>query len=104
MIFCPDTSPLQRLAPCGMFTRSVGGLLSVLLFAAGLVWVLLYPVMNVTTGELKCRGTFYDENALIARSSKPFIGASEVSQTVRLSRSNCYFVFTAGGLGCVFRS
>ncbi|KAG6617494.1 uncharacterized protein IUM83_02531 [Phytophthora cinnamomi] len=34
-------------------------------YALGLLWLLLHPAVTVTTGELKCRGTYMSENALL---------------------------------------
>lgn len=34
-------------------------------FLLGCVWVLLFPLMTLTTGESKPRGTFFDENAML---------------------------------------
>ena len=64
-------------APGGRNART-SAVLPPLLYVLGVAWVLLYPVLNVSTGELKCRGTFFSENALIARSSKPLIAADQV--------------------------
>ena len=41
-------------------------------FAIGLIWILLFPAATVTTGELKTRGTYQSEKALL-------FGATEVS-------------------------
>ena len=35
-----------------------------LLYALGLIWVLLFPAVTISTGELKMRGTYFSENAL----------------------------------------
>jgi hypothetical protein len=34
-------------------------------YIIGLLWLLLHPIVSVTTGELKCRGFFVDEKALL---------------------------------------
>ncbi|KAE9003499.1 hypothetical protein PR003_g17936 [Phytophthora rubi] len=34
-------------------------------YVLGLIWLLLHPAVTVTTGELKCRGTYMSENALL---------------------------------------
>jgi hypothetical protein len=34
-------------------------------YMIGLLWLLLHPIVSVTTGELKCRGFFVDEKALL---------------------------------------
>ena len=41
-------------------------------FAIGLIWILLFPAATLTTGELKTRGTYQSEKALL-------FGATEVS-------------------------
>jgi hypothetical protein len=38
------------------------------LYALSLVWILLYPAVNVTTGEVKPRGLYVDEHALLVQS------------------------------------
>ncbi|KAF4046192.1 Gaa1-like GPI transamidase component [Phytophthora infestans] len=34
-------------------------------YVLGLIWLFLHPAITVTTGELKCRGTYMSENALL---------------------------------------
>lgn len=34
-------------------------------YVIGLLWLLLHPIVSVATGELKCRGLFVDEKALL---------------------------------------
>ncbi|TDH66212.1 hypothetical protein CCR75_005437 [Bremia lactucae] len=34
-------------------------------YLLGLLWLLLHPAITITTGELKCRGTYMSENALL---------------------------------------
>ncbi|CAH0516539.1 unnamed protein product [Peronospora belbahrii] len=34
-------------------------------YILGLLWLLLHPAITITTGELKCRGTYMSENALL---------------------------------------
>ncbi|KAG1685026.1 hypothetical protein DVH05_009767 [Phytophthora capsici] len=34
-------------------------------YILGIIWLLLHPAITVTTGELKCRGTYMSENALL---------------------------------------
>uniref|UniRef100_A0A7S2RRP3 Glycosylphosphatidylinositol anchor attachment 1 protein n=1 Tax=Mucochytrium quahogii TaxID=96639 RepID=A0A7S2RRP3_9STRA len=36
----------------------------VVFYILGVVWVFLFPVVCITTGESKCRGTYFSENAL----------------------------------------
>ncbi len=51
--------------------------MSFLLFLLGILWVFLFPLVCITTGELKCRGTYFSENALMAGQAKPkFSGAT----------------------------
>ena len=38
---------------------------SCLAFATGCLWILLFPLVTITTGEAKPRGTFFDENAML---------------------------------------
>jgi hypothetical protein len=58
--------------------------LSIGFYSASLLWVLLFPLVSVTTNEFKSRQMFVDENALVATSiqieqwnlSLPFLTAS----------------------------
>jgi hypothetical protein len=44
-------------------------LLSLLCFLAGVVWFLLFSVVSISTGELKVRSIYLDENSLLVDSS-----------------------------------
>jgi hypothetical protein len=46
---------------------SSGKPISWILFALGILWVLLFPAVTISTGELKPRGSYFDENALLVR-------------------------------------
>ncbi|CAI5712353.1 unnamed protein product [Peronospora effusa] len=35
------------------------------MYILGLLWFFLHPAVTLTTGELKCRGTYMSENALL---------------------------------------
>ncbi|CAK9083316.1 Glycosylphosphatidylinositol anchor attachment 1 protein (GPI anchor attachment protein 1) (GAA1 protein homolog) (hGAA1) [Durusdinium trenchii] len=48
-------------------SRTFSGLFLVL----GVVWVTLFPLVCITTGELKCRGTYFSENALSPGLARP---------------------------------
>jgi hypothetical protein len=48
---------------------SSGRPISWVLFALGILWVFLYPAVTISTAELKPRGTYFDENALLVRTS-----------------------------------
>lgn len=47
-------------------------------FILGCVWILLFPLVTVTTGESKPRGTFFDENALLVHHTSTKLTASDV--------------------------
>ncbi|TMW58301.1 hypothetical protein Poli38472_011889 [Pythium oligandrum] len=40
-------------------------------YVLGILWVLLHPAVTVSTGELKPRGTYFSENALLVDSMEP---------------------------------
>ncbi|GLE01046.1 hypothetical protein PINS_up009859 [Pythium insidiosum] len=48
-------------------------------YALGLVWVLLHPAATVSTGELKCRGTYISENALLVDSIAASMSSNEAA-------------------------
>lgn len=43
-------------------------LVAVVLFVMGLLWWILFPVVSISTGELKARSIFVDENAILVNS------------------------------------
>ena len=43
-------------------------LLSLLLLLLSIVWILLFPMVSITTGELKPRGLYVDENSILVHS------------------------------------
>lgn len=43
-------------------------LLSFLLLLLSIVWILLFPLLSITTGELKPRGLYVDENSILVHS------------------------------------
>lgn len=49
----------------GRATAAVVTALSCVLFALGVAWIFLFPLVTITTGEAKPRGTFFDENAML---------------------------------------
>lgn len=51
---------------------------SCLAFALGCVWILLFPMVTVTTGEAKPRGTFFDENAMLVHHTTLKLKASDI--------------------------
>ncbi|RHY07033.1 hypothetical protein DYB25_000613 [Aphanomyces astaci] len=51
-----------RVQPLALYVAWIGVLL-------GIAWVLAHPVATVTTGELKSRGTYFSENALLVDST-----------------------------------
>lgn len=52
--------------------------LSCAAFALGCVWILLFPLVTVTTGETKPRGTFFDENAMLVYHTTVELTAADV--------------------------
>lgn len=51
---------------------------SCLAFALGCVWILLFPLVTLTTGEPKPRGTFFDENAMLIHHTTVKLAAGDV--------------------------
>lgn len=47
-------------------------------FFLGCAWVLLFPLVTVTTGEAKPRGTFFDENAMLVHHTTTKLTAADV--------------------------
>jgi len=53
---------------------------SVLLYTLGLLWVCLFPLVCITTGESKCRGTYFSENALGAGNARSSFASHHIVQ------------------------
>lgn len=47
-------------------------------FVLGFVWILLFPLVTLTTGESKPRGTFFDENAMLVHHTVTKLTAADV--------------------------
>jgi len=47
-------------------------------FLLGCVWILLFPLVTLTTGESKPRGTFFDENAMLVHHTSTKLTAADV--------------------------
>lgn len=47
-------------------------------FCLGCVWVLLFPLVTLTTGESKPRGTFFDENAMLVHHTSTKLTVADV--------------------------
>lgn len=44
---------------------AVARILPCVTFVLGVTWIFLFPLVTITTGEAKPRGTFFDENAML---------------------------------------
>jgi len=67
----PGKSKILRLiGPVADVIAARWRLFSVLGFVLGILWVCLFPLVCITTGELKCRRAYFDENALSAGGGK----------------------------------
>jgi hypothetical protein len=55
---------------------------TLLCFFLSIIWYLLFPLVSITTGELKPRGIYVDENALLVNNH----GESMMSQKSRYIR------------------
>lgn len=60
-----DELSTSHLATKNNAVNSLAGIISCISFALGIVWIFLFPLVTVTTGEAKPRGTFFDENAML---------------------------------------
>lgn len=54
------------------------GVASCVSFLLGCVWILLFPLVTLTTGESKPRGTFFDENAMLVHHTSTKLTAADV--------------------------
>lgn len=52
--------------------------ISVASFALGCLWIFMFPLVTVTTGEAKPRGTFFDENAMLIHHTSTKLTAADV--------------------------
>lgn len=59
-------------------------------FLMGCAWILLFPLVTVTTGETKPRGTFFDENALLVHHTSTKLTATDVDWTEPSRLSKAY--------------
>ncbi|OQS01627.1 transmembrane protein [Achlya hypogyna] len=83
---------LGRVQPAAVTLSWLGLLL-------GAVWLLLHPVATVTTGELKTRGTYFSENALLVDSVTSSIGDKQAAWAKQYHRE--YIALDAtGDEGC----
>lgn len=58
-------------------------------FFLGCVWVLLFPLVTLTTGESKPRGTFFDENAMLVHHTSTKLTVADVdwAKPARLAKA-----------------
>jgi hypothetical protein len=70
------------------------GILAVAAYCLGVVWVGLFPLVTVSTGEAKVRGTFVSENALPRRRTPAAVGSQHLDVPDRMWRR-----FQEAGLG-----
>ncbi|ETV65083.1 hypothetical protein H257_18132 [Aphanomyces astaci] len=68
-----------RVQPLALYVAWIGVLL-------GIAWVLAHPVATVTTGELKSRGTYFSENALLVDSTMSDITDLQASWAKKLHK------------------
>ena len=60
----------------------------VLPYFLGILWFFLHPLLTVTTGELKCRGAYIDENAFLTGGNYPTKPYYKSSSTIASSADN----------------
>lgn len=58
------TSQISKMRQIAILLQKHHGIFGFVLFFLGVSWFFLFPLVCVTTGELKCRGTYFSENAL----------------------------------------
>lgn len=58
----------------------------VLLFACSVVWIFLFPLICISSQELKCRGTYMSENALMPGEANKIVHESDVKAADDLDR------------------
>lgn len=58
-------------------------------FFLGCVWMLLFPLVTLTTGESKPRGTFFDENAMLVHHTSTKLTVADVdwAKPARLTKA-----------------
>lgn len=65
-VTCEDApSAPENTTGYGLTSKLCPTRISLVSFALGIVWILLFPLVTVTTGEAKPRGTYFDENAML---------------------------------------
>lgn len=70
--------PVQATAVKAIKTKRLAQMLPWGMFALGCAWILLFPLVTVTTGEAKPRGTFFDENAMLVHHTVVELQAQDV--------------------------
>jgi hypothetical protein len=58
----------------------------VLCYVLGIIWVFLFPLVCITTGESKCRGTYMSENALLPGAGRVAFNRQQLSQSLDLAQ------------------
>lgn len=65
-------------------------MVSVASFVLGCLWIFLFPLVTVTTGEAKPRGTFFDENAMLIHHTSTKLTAADVDWARPAPLSDAY--------------
>lgn len=65
-------------------------MISVASFVLGCLWIFLFPLVTVTTGETKPRGTFFDENAMLIHHTTTKLTAADVDWARPAPLSDAY--------------
>ena len=64
-----------------------------ILFCAGILWIFLFPLVTISTQELKPRGVYFSENALLVYSTRAKSTEKEMSSYLtkyEKSLENCF--------------
>jgi hypothetical protein len=78
--------------------------LALLAYLLGVVWIFLFPLVCITSGELKARGTFSDENALLLHHLSPIQDAIKTMGSSTESIDEICDVMGSLGLPCLLHT
>lgn len=70
---------VQAAPGCKSTTKKYASVISFISFALGIAWILLFPLVTISTGESKPRGTFFDENSLLVHHTSVDVPSQDVA-------------------------
>ncbi|CAM9625355.1 unnamed protein product [Scytosiphon promiscuus] len=89
LVTAPVEAPAAQSGNSALWDRRMR-IASCASFFMGCVWILLFPLVTVTTGETKPRGTFFDENALLVHHTSTKLAAAHVDWAKPSQLSKAY--------------